>query len=86
MQNVCLSILPPIITIAFAIWTKKIIPSLIDASAQQLANFFNASTDLMKVISRSCGYDDVRKFNFYDLSTIDYQIHQLTGIQYAGIQ
>jgi tetracycline resistance efflux pump len=29
MQNVCLSILPPIITIAFAIWTKKIIPSLL---------------------------------------------------------
>ena len=59
---------------------------IIDASAQQLANFFNASRDLMKVISRSCGYDDVRKFNFYDLSTIDYQIHQLTGIRYAGIQ
>lgn len=58
---------------------------IIDASAQQLANFFNASADLMKVIARSCGYDDVRKFNFHDLSTVDYQIHQLTGIPYAGI-
>ncbi len=58
---------------------------IIDASAQQLANFFNASTDLMKVIARSCGYDSVRKFNFNDLSTLDYQMHQLTGIHYAGI-
>ncbi len=29
MQNVWLSVLPPIITIAFAIWSKKIIPSLL---------------------------------------------------------
>ncbi len=59
---------------------------IIDASAKQLANFFNASRDLLKVIARSCGYDDVRKFNFNDLSTIDYDIHQLTGITYAGIK
>ncbi|GAB4301375.1 MAG: glutamate synthase-related protein [Ignavibacteriaceae bacterium] len=59
---------------------------IIDNSAQQLANFLNSSRDLMKVIARSCGYDDVRKFEFNDLSTIDYNIHQLTGIRYAGIQ
>ncbi len=29
MQNVWVSVLPPIITIAFAIWSKKIIPSLL---------------------------------------------------------
>lgn len=55
------------------------------ASAQQLNNFFNATTDLMKVVARSCGYDDFSKFNKSDLSTIDLDIHLLTGINYAGI-
>lgn len=58
---------------------------LVDASAKQLANFFRASNDLMKVIARACGHDDVRKFNFRDLSTMDFDLHRLTGIKYAGI-
>lgn len=58
---------------------------IIEQSAMQLSNFFNASNELIKVIARACGYDDVRKFNPGDLSSIDYQIHQLTGIHYAGI-
>lgn len=58
---------------------------IIDTSAQQLANFFNASRDLMKVVSRACGYDDFSKFKHSDLSTIDYEMHRLTGIAYAGI-
>jgi len=59
---------------------------IIDTSAKQLHNFFTATTELMKVVARSCGHDDVRKFNFDDLSTMDYQMHRLTGIHYAGIQ
>lgn len=59
---------------------------IIDSSAQQLTNFFNASRDLIKVIARACGHKSVRNFNFNDLSTVDYQIHQLTGINYAGYQ
>jgi glutamate synthase domain-containing protein 2/nitrite reductase/ring-hydroxylating ferredoxin subunit len=58
---------------------------IIDESASRLANFFNASRDLMKVVSRSCGYDDFSKFKHSDLSTIDYEMHRLTGIPYAGI-
>ncbi|MBW6481223.1 MAG: hypothetical protein K0B37_17475, partial [Bacteroidales bacterium] len=57
----------------------------IDISARQLANFFSATNELIGVIARACGYDDVRKFNFADLSTINYDIHKLTGIHYAGI-
>ena len=59
---------------------------IIDTSAKQLNNFFNASNDLMKVIARACGHNDVNKFNFDDLSTLDYNMHKLTGINYAGIQ
>lgn len=58
---------------------------IIEASANQLNNFFNASNNLMKVIARSCGYDDMRKFNSKDLSTFNYEMHKLTGIPFAGV-
>lgn len=59
---------------------------IIEQSAKQLHNFFTATNELIKVIARACGHSSVRNFNFNDLSTIDFQIHQLTGINYAGIQ
>lgn len=58
----------------------------IHSSAVQLKNFFEASTDLMKVISRACGYNDINMFNKEDLSTFNRDIHHLTGINYAGIK
>jgi glutamate synthase domain-containing protein 2/nitrite reductase/ring-hydroxylating ferredoxin subunit len=58
---------------------------IIDGSAQQLSNFFDASNDLVKVIARSCGYDDISKFNINDLSTFDHDLYRLAGIPYAGI-
>lgn len=58
---------------------------IIDASAQQLNNFFMATNELIKVIARACGHDDIGKFNRNDLSTFDYDIYRLTGISYAGI-
>jgi glutamate synthase domain-containing protein 2 len=58
---------------------------IIDGSAQQLFNFFDASNDLIKVIARSCGYDDISKFNLNDLSTFDHDLYRLAGIPYAGI-
>ncbi|MCK8521438.1 glutamate synthase-related protein [Aquimarina sp. D1M17] len=57
----------------------------IQSSARQLANYFEASTELMKVIARSCGHNDIRQFNFDDLTTFDYDMHRLTGINYAGV-
>jgi glutamate synthase domain-containing protein 2 len=58
---------------------------LIQSSAKQLQNFFNATNDLMKVIARACGHDDFTKFKTSDLSTYQWDIHKLTGIPYAGI-
>jgi glutamate synthase domain-containing protein 2/nitrite reductase/ring-hydroxylating ferredoxin subunit len=58
---------------------------IIDQSAKQLATFFQASNDLVKVVARACGHDDISKFNFNDLSTLEYNMHQLTGIKYAGL-
>ena len=59
---------------------------IIDASAKQLYNYFTATNDLIKVIARSCGYDDITKFNTDDLSTFNKEMHELTGINYAGIR
>jgi len=56
----------------------------IAASATRLKNFFEGSADLMKVLARACGHDDLSKFHFDDLSTYDEQIHKLTGISWAG--
>ena len=58
---------------------------MIDKSAEQLYNFFTASQQLMQVMARACGYDDINKFNMKDLSTFDYDLHRLTNINYAGM-
>jgi len=46
---------------------------------------FTATNDLLKVVARSCGHDDVNKFQFDDLSTFNWDIYKLTGISYAGV-
>ncbi|TSE06640.1 MULTISPECIES: glutamate synthase-related protein [Aquimarina] len=58
---------------------------IIESSAKQLHNYFDATNDLIKVIARACGYDDISKFNPDDLSTFDYDMYRLTGINYAGV-
>jgi glutamate synthase domain-containing protein 2/nitrite reductase/ring-hydroxylating ferredoxin subunit len=58
----------------------------IDKSAEQLKNFFLASNDLVKVIARAVGYDDINDFKPSDLVTMDYEMHRLTGMAYAGIK
>lgn len=57
----------------------------IDTSAGILRNFFEASTDLMKVVARACGHHDLGQLSKEDLSTFDYDMHRLTGIHYAGV-
>ncbi len=59
---------------------------LIDKSAERLGNFFQASKELIQVVARSCGYDDISKFKHDDLSTFDYDMHKLTGINFAGVE
>ncbi|MFK5972112.1 MAG: glutamate synthase-related protein [Flavobacteriaceae bacterium] len=58
---------------------------IVQSSAEQLYNYFNATNDLIKVVARACGYEDISKFNPDDLSTFDTNMHKLTGINYAGI-
>ena len=57
---------------------------IIDESAKQLSNFFIATNSIIKTVARGCGYDDINKFNMTDLSTFNYNMHRLTGINFAG--
>lgn len=58
---------------------------IIEQSAKQLNNFLTATNNLIKVIARSCGYDNINKFNSNDLSTVNREMHYLTGIKYGGV-
>ena len=54
-------------------------------SAKRLERFFNASVDLMKVLSRACGHSSFSELSVLDIATFDREIHHLTGIPYAGV-
>lgn len=58
---------------------------MIQKSAERLKNFFEASTDLMKVVARACGHSHLNQFSMEDLTTCDREMHHLTGIAYSGI-
>ncbi len=57
----------------------------IEKSSMQLYNFFNASIELMKVMARACGHDDLRKLNINDLSTWHREMALLSGVTFSGI-
>ena len=57
----------------------------IEKGAEQLSNFFHASTELMQVMARACGHDHLNKFCTDDLTTFDREMAHLTGIAYAGV-
>jgi glutamate synthase domain-containing protein 2 len=56
----------------------------IEQSAQRLATFFDASVELMKVMARACGYSQLKHFKKDDVSTFDFDLARLTGIEYSG--
>jgi len=56
-----------------------------ERSARQLANFFEASVELMKVLARACGHARLSDFRIEDLSTWNRDMAHLTGIRYAGV-
>jgi glutamate synthase domain-containing protein 2 len=56
----------------------------IEQSAQRLANFLSASTELMKVMARACGHARLDLFNREDLATFDFDMARLSGIAFSG--
>jgi glutamate synthase domain-containing protein 2 len=57
----------------------------VDTSAQQLARFLRASTELMQVMARACGHTHLGQFNMDDLTTWKKEMAELAGIAYAGV-
>lgn len=58
---------------------------LVQESAQQLANFIHASTELMKVMARACGHERLSEFDVLDLTTWKQELALLTGVPFGGV-
>lgn len=58
---------------------------VVEKSARQLANFFEASLELMQVMARACGHDHLSKFNQDDLTTWKKDMAALSGVAYGGV-
>ena len=57
----------------------------IEKGAQQLNNYFRASTELMQVMARACGHDHLDQFNFEDLTTWKPDMSRLSGVGFGGV-
>ncbi len=58
---------------------------VVDASATRLARWFEATTELMKVLSRACGHSALDELCVDDLTTFKREVADLTGVRYAGV-
>jgi glutamate synthase domain-containing protein 2/nitrite reductase/ring-hydroxylating ferredoxin subunit len=59
---------------------------VIDSAANGLANYFQATVKLMKVMARACGHHSLAGFETRDLTTWKRDIADLTGVEYAGVR
>ncbi len=58
---------------------------IIEKSAAQLKNYFEASSHLMQVLARACGHTHLNQFCIDDLTTYQRDMAYLTGIKYGGV-
>ena len=58
---------------------------IIEKSAEQLKNYFEASVHLMQVLARACGHSHLNQFAIDDLTTYNRDMAYLTGIRYGGV-
>jgi glutamate synthase domain-containing protein 2 len=58
---------------------------IVENSARQLANFFDASVELMQAMARACGHDHLSKFNQDDLTTWKKDMSELSGVAFGGL-
>jgi len=57
----------------------------IAASAKRLSNWFGATVELMQVMARACGHDNLSEFSQRDLTTWKRDVAYLTGVSYGGV-
>lgn len=56
----------------------------VDIAAERLGRFFHATTELMQVMARACGHDELSGFCQDDIATWHYEVARLSGIAYSG--
>jgi len=57
----------------------------VQSSAQKLARYFGASVELMQVLARACGHDDLSKLCIEDITSWKREIADLSGVRFAGV-
>jgi glutamate synthase domain-containing protein 2 len=57
----------------------------VERSAERLARWFDATTELMQVLARACGHRHLNALALDDLTTWDRDLAYLTGVRYAGV-
>jgi glutamate synthase domain-containing protein 2 len=57
----------------------------IEAASLRLANWFEAATELMKVLARACGHGSLGEFELRDLTTWKHEMALLSGVPFAGV-
>lgn len=57
----------------------------VETSADRLARYLGASTDLMKVLARACGHADLSEFRPRDIATWKREVAELSGIRFSGL-
>lgn len=58
---------------------------IVEKSARQLQNFFEASIELMQVMARACGHDHLSKLSADDLTTWKKEMAELSGVSFGGV-
>jgi nitrite reductase/ring-hydroxylating ferredoxin subunit len=58
---------------------------IVDQSANRLANYFDASVQLMKVLARACGHSHLSQFQHDDLVTWKKDMAELSGVNFGGV-
>ena len=72
-------------TLGRASFQAKVARLIAEKSAKQLANFFETSVELMKILARACGHDDLTKFTPDDIITWKREMSELSGVKFGGV-
>ncbi len=57
----------------------------VQTGAEKLARYFGASVELMQVLARACGHDDLSALCVEDITTWKREMADLSGVRYAGV-
>ena len=56
----------------------------VDIAAERLGRFFASTTELMKVMARACGHDQLSGFCLDDIATWHHDLSRLASVPYSG--